>query len=250
MTPRDSANPDSYKVRRAKVGGYRDYFDDEQVARIDELVRSKLSPLYGYAGEARLGAVRRKEARREALRLHPHQRRQRLGALVAAHALRRNSRHADDFDVRIIQREDYRLLRRARGPALPARRRAGASGATTICSRSRRCASCRPSCMGYQGRALVIDPDIFAVGDVMRAALARHAGQGDPVPPPLGLEEEDVLRVERHAARLRAADALALRADFDALFEGKRDYADWICLRLEPPESIGLLEDEWNDFDR
>jgi hypothetical protein len=52
MTPKDRSNPDSYKVRRAKVGGYRDYFDDEQVARMDELVRSKLSPLYGYGGEA------------------------------------------------------------------------------------------------------------------------------------------------------------------------------------------------------
>jgi hypothetical protein len=54
MTPRDQANPDSYKVRRAKVGGYRDYFDDEQVARIDELVRSRLSPFFGY-GLAREG---------------------------------------------------------------------------------------------------------------------------------------------------------------------------------------------------
>ncbi len=25
---------------------------------------------------------------------------------------------------------------------------------------------------------------------------------------------------------------------------------EWICLRLEPPESIGLFEHEWNDFDR
>lgn len=48
MTPRDHDDPNSYKVRRAKVGGYRDYFDDEQVARIDELVREKLSPLFGY----------------------------------------------------------------------------------------------------------------------------------------------------------------------------------------------------------
>jgi hypothetical protein len=52
MTARDSQNPDSYKVRRAKVGGYRDYFDDEEVARIDAVVRAKLSPVYGYAGDA------------------------------------------------------------------------------------------------------------------------------------------------------------------------------------------------------
>jgi hypothetical protein len=37
---------------------------------------------------------------------------------------------------------------------------------------------------------------------------------------------------------------------FAELFSGARDYADWICLRLEPPDSIGSLEDEWNHFDR
>ncbi len=48
MTPRDPANPDSFKVRRAVVGGYRDYFDDEQLARIDAMVRDRLSPDFGY----------------------------------------------------------------------------------------------------------------------------------------------------------------------------------------------------------
>jgi len=56
MTPRDRSNPDSYKVRRAKVGGYRDYFDDQQVERLDDLVRSKLSPVYGYGDGAPAGA--------------------------------------------------------------------------------------------------------------------------------------------------------------------------------------------------
>lgn len=49
MTPGDASNPDSYKVRRAKVGGYRDYFTAEEVARIDELVAKTLSPAYGYS---------------------------------------------------------------------------------------------------------------------------------------------------------------------------------------------------------
>ncbi len=52
MKPRDKANPDSYKVRRAKVGGYRDYFTDEQVAAIDELLESRLSRIFGYTGQA------------------------------------------------------------------------------------------------------------------------------------------------------------------------------------------------------
>jgi len=48
MAPRDQDNPDSYKVRRAKVGGYRDYFDDEQIAAIDAMVADRLDPVYGY----------------------------------------------------------------------------------------------------------------------------------------------------------------------------------------------------------
>jgi hypothetical protein len=52
LVPGDRANPDSYKVRRAKIGGYRDYFDDEQVAAIDALVRVRPGPLFGYRAEA------------------------------------------------------------------------------------------------------------------------------------------------------------------------------------------------------
>lgn len=44
----DKSNPDSHKVRRAKVGGYRDYFEDDQLQRIDELVRANLLPGFGY----------------------------------------------------------------------------------------------------------------------------------------------------------------------------------------------------------
>jgi len=50
VKPGDRKNPDSFKVRRAKVGGYRDYFDDEQVAIIDRMVKEKLDPVFGYSG--------------------------------------------------------------------------------------------------------------------------------------------------------------------------------------------------------
>lgn len=48
MKPGKKGDPNSYKVRRAKVGGYRDYFDDAQVAEIDELVAKRLSDAFGY----------------------------------------------------------------------------------------------------------------------------------------------------------------------------------------------------------
>jgi Sulfotransferase domain len=49
MRPRDHSNPQSFKTRRGKVGGYRDYFDDGEIAQIDRLVAEQLSPVFGYA---------------------------------------------------------------------------------------------------------------------------------------------------------------------------------------------------------
>jgi hypothetical protein len=52
LMPKDRSNPDSYKVRRGKVAGYRDDFDAAQLAEIDRLVETTLDPLYGYTRAA------------------------------------------------------------------------------------------------------------------------------------------------------------------------------------------------------
>ncbi|MDJ0607929.1 MAG: sulfotransferase domain-containing protein [Kiloniellales bacterium] len=49
MKPGDSRNPQSFKVRRAKVGGYRDYFEEDETETLDRVVRDRLSPFFGYA---------------------------------------------------------------------------------------------------------------------------------------------------------------------------------------------------------
>ncbi len=49
MMPRDKDNPNSYKVRRAKVGGYRDYFNDDEVQAIDRQLAESLHPLFKYS---------------------------------------------------------------------------------------------------------------------------------------------------------------------------------------------------------
>jgi len=48
LVPGQRGNPDSYKVRRAKVGGWRDYFDDGQIRAIDRYVTERLDPVFGY----------------------------------------------------------------------------------------------------------------------------------------------------------------------------------------------------------
>jgi len=50
VKPGDKDNPQSFKVRKAKVGGYRDYFTDEQCAQLDRMV-AQLDPVFGYGGE-------------------------------------------------------------------------------------------------------------------------------------------------------------------------------------------------------
>jgi len=45
---KDVNDPNTYKVRKAKVGGYRDYFDDDQVAELTAMIDSRLLPVFGY----------------------------------------------------------------------------------------------------------------------------------------------------------------------------------------------------------
>jgi hypothetical protein len=53
LRPGDAANPQSYKVRRAKVGGWRDYFDDREAAAINRLLAARPRPPFGYGAELR-----------------------------------------------------------------------------------------------------------------------------------------------------------------------------------------------------
>jgi hypothetical protein len=48
LKPGDVSDPSSFKVRRAKVGGWRDYVTEDQSDAIDAMVKKTLSPVYGY----------------------------------------------------------------------------------------------------------------------------------------------------------------------------------------------------------
>jgi len=51
MALRKGQDPNTLKVRRGKVGGFRDYFNDDQVAVMEEMIHSRLSPTLGYNTE-------------------------------------------------------------------------------------------------------------------------------------------------------------------------------------------------------
>ena len=48
MRPGDPNNPQSFKVRRAKVGGYRDYLEPDQIAEFDAMIDARGGDLFGY----------------------------------------------------------------------------------------------------------------------------------------------------------------------------------------------------------
>ena len=52
---RDASDPDTFKVRRAKVGGFRDDLDAEQAAWVEQMVRAQCHPALGY-GDATVAA--------------------------------------------------------------------------------------------------------------------------------------------------------------------------------------------------
>ena len=50
LTLRNAADPDTLKVRRGKVGGYRDDMTADEAAWMDEQIETRLARRYGYGG--------------------------------------------------------------------------------------------------------------------------------------------------------------------------------------------------------
>ena len=176
--------------------------------------------------------------------------RQYVGALVSAYSMRRNSRHADRFEVAILHTRDFPFLRERDGQTyLREGRRVpwryeDLQSFTPLRFHP-------PAACGYTGRAVVVDPDVFAVGDVWELLSRDMQGKAIWCRGRTGAKGIAGCR----ASSVMLLDCAKLRhwnveADFAELFSGRRDYMDWICLALEPRESLGLLEDAWNDFDR
>ncbi|HFD92694.1 MAG TPA: hypothetical protein ENJ22_05335 [Gammaproteobacteria bacterium] len=174
-----------------------------------------------------------------------------IGALVAEYALKRNSRHADKFDVRIMHMKDYPFFQAKEGQ-LYLRDGAKRTWLNDDLQSFTLTRFMPPELMGYQGRAVVIDPDVFAVGDVWELLSRDMEGKAIMCRPRSGRKGKVYGCLASSVMLLDCAKLTHWRVEeqFNEMFEFKRDYMDWICVKLEPRETIGLLENEWNDFDK
>jgi hypothetical protein len=87
------------------------------------------------------------------------------GAIVAEYALRRYSRHNDKFDVHVIHKKDYPYFD-AREGQLYLRDGVKRTWLNDDLQSFTLTRFMPPALMGYTGRAVVIDPDIFAASDI------------------------------------------------------------------------------------
>lgn len=175
---------------------------------------------------------------------------QMVGAIVARHSLKRTAAAPESFDVRILSREDFPVFEQFEG-----RKFLRAGGWRVWRNDDLQSFTplrfAPPEVMGYEGRAVVIDPDIFAVGDI-GALLTRDMGGKAVLARPRGGHNG---RADYMATSVMLMDCAKLThwkmADqFEAMFRGELDYEDWIILANQPAGTVGPLEEVWNHFDR
>lgn len=176
---------------------------------------------------------------------------QMVGARLSAYSLRTRSAHADAFDVRVLRLEETPHLYKREGQSYLRKGRTAVWRNDDLQSFSP-LRMMVPQVMGFEGRALVIDPDVFAVGDVYE--LLSRDMQGKAV---LCRHVEDGYRgngVRFFASSVMLLDCVKLRhwqwdQQIDDMFSMKMDYGPWISLLGEPEGTVGGLEEEWNHFD-
>ena len=173
-----------------------------------------------------------------------------LAARVAAHALRRSSPRPDAFDVQILLLDDFPALHGREGQRY---RRDGlhAVWRNDNLQSFTPLRFAAPQVRGFSGRALVIDPDVFAITDIMELLERDMEGAAilcRRVPPrparPAAYFDTSVMLLD--CAKLRHWD---WERQVEELFAERFDYREWVTLSLEDVGTIGELEEEWNRHD-
>lgn len=174
-----------------------------------------------------------------------------VAARVGAHSLKARSKSPDRFDVRVLRLEETPHLYKRNN-----QRFTWWEGDRPSVWRRRDLQSFAmlrrmvPAVLGFQGRALLLDPDVFAVGDVYE--LLSRDMQGKAI--------VCARRAQRREGRELYVSAVMLldcgklthwqwERDVDDIFRGALKLGPWLSLLDEPSEHIGPLEEEWNHCD-
>jgi hypothetical protein len=174
-----------------------------------------------------------------------------IGAKVGAYLLKSRSRSPESFDVRLLRLEETPQLLRREGQTYLRKGRTAVWRNDDLQSFSP-LRMMVPQAMGFQGRALVIDPDVFAIGDVHELLVRDMRGKAIVCRNVTAGYRDNGNRFYASSVMLLDCARLAhwqWDRQIDEIFSGRLDYGPWISLLLEEPATIGELEEEWNQFD-
>ena len=167
--------------------------------------------------------------------------RQLLGAKISAYSYKRNSRSPDSFDVRIMTLEAFPRLKHQgqsilRGGHIREWDPDDLQSFTPL-------RFAPPTLMGFEGRAVVTDPDCFGVGDVAELFSRDLEDKAIwAVPRPGHNKDPDYIATSvmlLDCARLKHWDFEPL---LDRLFGKEFDYIPWMELKFEERSTIGVRE--------
>ncbi len=173
---------------------------------------------------------------------------QMVGALVSAYSMKRQSAHPDAFEVELIEHRNWRHMFDKYEGREYLRDNTTRRWLNDDLQSFTPLRFAPPQLMNYQGRAVVVDPDVFAVGDVWellsrdmegKAIWCCTRGKGPRNHPASSVMLLDCSKLTHWK----------LEEDFDKLFRREREYKTWMNLGYEDPATIGILPPEWNHFD-
>ena len=171
-----------------------------------------------------------------------------IGALVSKYSFERFAADASAFEVRLVETATYQWMKDYEGQ-LYLRDGLKRHWLNDDLQSFTVLRFTPPEIMGYRGRSLVVDPDVFCISDITAllnrdmqgaAILARHRAGS---------------KQDAWASSVMLLDNAKLthwkvEQNFEEMFRFERDYMKWITLQLEPQGAIGQLETCWNDFDK
>ena len=177
-------------------------------------------------GPSKLASMRSFDMKRPGIFIQTNDK-QRIGAIVSAYSMKRNSKHAAEFDVTVMRVEDYPFFSAHDGESYCRHgvKRVWNNADLQSFTLTR---FLPPQLMGYEGRSVVVDPDVFAIGDVWEL-LSRDMGSHAIICRQLPFKRQG------YATSVMLLDNAKLKhwtveQSFHDLFSGRRDYHDWISL--------------------
>ena len=171
-----------------------------------------------------------------------------LGAKIAAYSHKRNSGFKDSFAVTIMDARDFAELTVRGRSFLRGGQELGWDPDDLQSFTPLRFAA--PQLMNYQGRALVTDPDCFAVGDVAKLLNSEMEGKAIRAVWQAWRKNEP----PHWASSVMLLDCSKLghwnlELMVGGLFAHQFDYQRWNRLELEDQSTIGPLDPVWNNYD-